>query len=54
MLRVKTAAFLLGLEPLTISIFVGFYRKMPKKLHLLTFNTENVEICANVKNIAHY
>lgn len=54
MLRVKTAAFLFGLEPLAISIFVGFCRKMQKKQHLLTFNTENVEICANVKNIAHY
>lgn len=25
-----------------------------KLRHLLTFNTDNVEICANVKNIAHY
>ena len=43
--RIKQRHFLLSSE---------FCRKMPKKLYLLTFNTENVEICANVKNNARY
>ena len=32
----------------------NFCRKRKKKLYLLTFNTDAVEICANVKKIAHY
>mgnify|MGYP004518446233 FL=1 len=47
--RIKLRHFLLS-----VSNFSEFCQKMPKKWHLLTFNTDNVEICANVKNIAHY
>ena len=47
--RIKLRHFLLS-----VSNSSEFCRKMLKKLYLLTFNTDNVEICANVKNIAHY
>ena len=47
--RIKQRHFLLP-----VSNSSEFCRKMPKKLYLLTFNTENVEICANVKNNARY